>query len=87
LLKVFKMFLCMSNLIYIPTCFGQHMTIIRGLLFLGSATLNIVDNVQISPSVCGCVSHCLSSSSCLLLLVLCLFFIFSVFSVLYDNSA
>jgi hypothetical protein len=46
----------MSNLIYIPTFFGQHMTIIRGLLFLGLATLNIVDGVQISPPVCGCVS-------------------------------
>jgi hypothetical protein len=46
----------MSNLIYIPTYFGQHMTIIRGLLFLGLATLNIVDSVQISTSVCGCVS-------------------------------
>jgi hypothetical protein len=48
------MFLCMSNLIYIPTCFGQHVTIIRGLLFLGLATLNYAV-VTVVISICTVV--------------------------------
>jgi hypothetical protein len=76
----------MSNLIYIPTCFGQHVTIIRGLLFLGLATFNSVDSVPISPPVCGYVSHCLWSSGSLLLLVLCWTVCYGLLNKLFENA-